>query len=230
MHPVRHVHVHSRAATAAARIRARSGQARALALCAAVLGITTAEVTAPASAQTSGATVLLVSDFHFDPFTADSPVVRTLRSTPVSGWARVLETSPDTAPSPYGSDSDYPLLRSAGAAIRQRAPHPAFVVITGDFLGHNFEQKYAAVFAGTPDSAGAATFADSTMAFMAQFVGSLGPADVPIYPSIGNNDSGCNDYGMSPPCFRSAARRGSWPRSTRGATTRRARPMPASRW
>ncbi|HET7233828.1 MAG TPA: metallophosphoesterase, partial [Longimicrobium sp.] len=212
MHPVRQVHVRSRAAAAAARIRARSGHARALALCAAVLGIATAGAASPATAQTGGATVLLVSDFHFDPFTADSQVVRTLRSTPVSGWVRVLQTSPDTAPSSYNSDSNYPLLRSAGAAMRQRASHPAFVVITGDFLGHNFESKYATVFG---DTAGVGAFADSTMAFMAQYVGSLFPADVPIYPSIGNNDSGCNDYGMSPPFFRSAAR--SWaPLAQRG--------------
>lgn len=161
-------------------------------------------------------TVLLVSDLHFDPFTAGAAVVKTLRATPTTQWARVLAAaSGGTAPSAYGSDSNYPLLVSAGAAMRQAVPHPAFVVITGDFLGHDFEQKYDSVFANTPDSAGAATFADSTMAFMARWIASVVPPEVPVYPSIGNNDSGCNDYGMDTQFQRSAAR--SWaPLAQRG--------------
>lgn len=157
-----------------------------------------------------GSTVLLVSDLHFDPFTAGAEVVRTLRNTPTSQWAAVLAAAPGAATSAYGSDSNYPLLVSAGAAMRQAVPRPAFVVITGDFLGHEFESKYDSVFANTPDSAGAATFADSTMAFMARWMGSLFPPDVPIYPSIGNNDSGCDDYGMDTQFQQSAAR--SWAR------------------
>jgi hypothetical protein len=157
-----------------------------------------------------GGTVLLVSDLHFDPFTAGAAVVRTLRVTPTSQWAAVLGAAPAAPPSAYGNDSNYPLLVSAGAAMRQAVPRPAFVVITGDFLGHSFEQKYDSVFASTPDSAGAATFADSTMAFMARWMGSLFPPHVPIYPSIGNNDSGCDDYGMDVQFQQSAAR--SWAR------------------
>lgn len=157
-----------------------------------------------------GSTVLLVSDLHFDPFTAGEAVVKTLRNTPTSQWAAVLAAAPAAPTSPYGSDSNYPLLVSAGAAMKQAVPRPAFVVITGDFLGHSFEQKYDSVFASTSDSAGAATFADSTMAFMARWMGSLFPPDVPIYPSIGNNDSGCNDYGMDTQFQQSAAR--SWAR------------------
>jgi sphingomyelin phosphodiesterase acid-like 3 len=161
-------------------------------------------------------TVLLVSDLHFDPFTAGAAVVKTLRHTPTTRWAQVLAAATGgTAPSAYGSDSNYPLLLSAGAAMRQAVPHPAFVVVTGDFLGHQFEQKYDSVFAGTPDSAGAATFADSTMKFMAGWMASVVPPDVPVYPSIGNNDSGCNDYGMDTQFQRSAAR--SWaPLAQRG--------------
>jgi sphingomyelin phosphodiesterase acid-like 3 len=51
------------------------------------------------------------------------------------------------------------------------------------------------------------------MAFMARWMGSLFPPDVPIYPAIGNNDSGCNDYGMDTQFQRSAAR--SWARLAR---------------
>jgi hypothetical protein len=187
----------------------RSNRCLALALTAAALCCAAAELGAQTRAlPVRGSTVLLVSDLHFDPFTAGAEVVKALRATPTTQWARVLAAAPATPPSTYGSDSNYPLLVSAGAAMRQAVPHPVFVVVTGDFLGHNFEQKYDSVFAGTPDSTGAATFADSTMAFMARWMGSLYPADVPIYPGIGNNDSGCNDYGMDMQFQRSAAR--SW--------------------
>jgi sphingomyelin phosphodiesterase acid-like 3 len=157
--------------------------------------------------------VLLVSDLHFDPFTAGAEVVKTLRVTPTTEWARVLSSASPGPPSTYGSDSNFPLLVSAGAAMRQAVPRPAFVVVTGDFLGHKFEQKYDSIFAATPDSGGAASFADSTMAFMARWMGGLFPTGVPIYPAIGNNDSGCNDYGMDTQFQRSAAR--SWARLAR---------------
>lgn len=198
---------------------ARAWRAVMLALAAAVPFCAAAELGAQASARAAReSTVLLVSDLHFDPFTAGAQVVKTLRATPTAQWARVLAAAP-AAPSTYGSDSNYPLLVSAGAAMRQAVPHPAFVMVTGDFLGHQFEAKYDSVFAGTADSAGAATFADSTMAFMARWMGSLFPRDVPIYPAIGNNDSGCNDYGMDTQFQRSAAR--SWaPLAQRGGRAR----------
>jgi hypothetical protein len=179
-------------------------------LAAAALAFAAVDAGAQARGRLAGETsVLLVSDLHFDPFTAGASVVKALRAAPTTQWARILAAaSGGTPPSAYGSDSNYPLLVSAGAAMRQAVPHPAFVVITGDFLGHQFEQKYDSVFAGTPDSAGAATFADSTMAFMARWMASVVPSDVPVYPAIGNNDSGCNDYGMDTQFQRSAAR--SW--------------------
>jgi sphingomyelin phosphodiesterase acid-like 3 len=187
-----------------------------LALTAAVLFCAAAGLGAQGLARPVGeSTVLLVSDLHFDPFTAGAEVVKTLRATPTTQWARVLAAAPAAPPSTYGSDSNYPLLLSAGAAMRQAVPHPAFVVVTGDFLGHKFEQKYDSVFAGTPDSTGAASFADSTMAFMARWMGGLFPSGVPIYPALGNNDSGCNDYGMDTQFQRSAAR--SWLPLVRGS-------------
>ena len=176
-------------------------------------GSTGSPVSSP-RAPGQDAMVLLVSDLHFSPYLAGDDVVRTLRSSPTTAWAGILAASADTAPSPYGKDSNFPLLRSAGAAIRAAAPNPAFVVVTGDFLAHNFEKSYTDIFGDTA-TAGAAAFADSTMAFMARWMASLVPADVPVYPSIGNNDSGCNDYGMDTQFQRSAAR--SWaPLAQRG--------------
>ncbi len=210
MRPIERSHHRSPAATAGTRARPRPACALALAGWVAIVGCATVGSPVPAPAQES--TVLLVSDFHFNPFASGNDVVKALRSTPTSQWAGVLAASPNTAPSAPGSDTNYPLLVSAGAAIRAAAPNPAFVVITGDFLSHHFETGYSSVFG---DTAGVAAFADSTMAFMAGFVGSLVPANVPVYPSIGNNDSGCGDYDVDPQFLRSAAR--SWaPLAERG--------------
>jgi hypothetical protein len=207
-----------RSHAAIAETRRRSRLVLALAGWAALAGCAAGQVPPaagpPAPAPGQGTTVLLVSDLHFSPYAAGTDVVRRLRVAPVSAWAGILAASADTAPSPYGKDSNYALLRSAGAAMRAAVPHPAFVVVTGDFLAHNFETSYTAIFGDTA-TAGAAAFADSTMAFMALWMSSLVPADVPVYPSIGNNDSGCGDYGMDTQFQRSAAR--SWaPLAQRG--------------
>jgi hypothetical protein len=212
MRPIERSHHRSRSATAGTRIRPRMACALALLAWGAAVGCATAGTAVRAQAQ--GSTVLLVSDIHFSPYAAGSDIVRTLRSTPTTAWAGILAASPDTAPSPYGKDSNFPLLRSAGAAMRAAVPHPAFVVVTGDFLAHNFEKSYTDIFGDTA-TAGAAAFADSTMAFMAVWMASLVAPDVPIYPAIGNNDSGCGDYGMDTQFQRSAAR--SWaPLAQRG--------------
>lgn len=214
----------SRAATMRPHLRSRLVRSLALAGWAALAGCarTTGEAQPGAAgspaphptASGQGTTVLLVSDLHFSPYAAGADVVRTLRASPTSAWAGILAASADTAPSPYGKDSNFPLLRSAGAAMRAAVPHPAFVVVTGDFLAHNFEKSYTDIFGDTA-TAGAAAFADSTMAFMARWMAGLVPADVPIYPAIGNNDSGCGDYGMDTQFQRSAAR--SWaPLAQRG--------------
>jgi|GEM_PF-682551 len=213
----------SHGATAVTRLHSRFACTLALAGWAALAGCTgTAAQVQPgggppaprATTPGQGATVLLVSDLHFSPYAAGTDIVRRLRATPTTAWAGILATSTDTAPSAYGNDSNFALLRSAGAAMRAAAPHPAFVVVTGDFLAHRFEQSYKAIFGDTA-TAGAAAFADSTMAFMALWMASVVPSDVPVYPGIGNNDSGCDDYGMDTQFQRSAAR--SWaPLAQRG--------------
>lgn len=224
MRPIERSHHRSRPATTETHLPTRLARTLALAGWAALAGCAgpaaqarPGDAGSPAprpAAPGQGATVLLVSDLHFSPYAAGTDIVRRLRSTPTTAWAGILATSADTAPSPYGKDSNFPLLRSAGAAMRTAAPHPAFVVVTGDFLAHNFEKSYTDIFGDTA-TAGAAAFADSTMAFMALWMASVIPSDVPVYPAIGNNDSGCNDYGMDTQFQRSAAR--SWaPLAQRG--------------
>lgn len=199
IHPVRAI---GRIATVAAMM--------ALAGCATTSRAQTSPAAAPAAPAAPGTSVLVISDLHFNPF-YDPSLLPTLRQTPASQWASVFATSHDTVFSAHGQDTDFPLLRSASAAMKQAVPNPAFVVITGDFLVHSFADTFAAY---AHDTTGWRDFADSTMAFMASWAGALYP-DVPIYPSIGNNDSDCGDYAPDPHFLASAAR--SWaPLAQRG--------------
>ena len=85
--------------------------------------------------------VLLFSDVHFDPMADPLLVDRLAAAAPVE-WAAILDRSPDKSLGRYGADTNWPLLRSALAAMKAALPHPAFVLITGDFLAHMFRGKF----------------------------------------------------------------------------------------
>jgi hypothetical protein len=174
------------------------------------LALALAAGAAPAGAQPNlvpppaPATVLLVSDLHFNPF-ADPSIVPTLAATPAAGWRAVLQGSSVTRPSGFGADANYPLVQSALNAMRSTAPHPAFVVVTGDFFGHDFDDNYAGI-TGDTTQAGLSAFAARTVEFLALQMAAAYPR-VPVFPSIGNNDSDCGDYTTQPggPYLRAVA-------------------------
>jgi sphingomyelin phosphodiesterase acid-like 3 len=146
---------------------------------------------------------LMVSDIHFDPF-HDPAKAKVLARDPESGWAAVLAApgSPDAAARfeqlqaachSKGVDTPYPLLRSSLEAMQAHA-HPQFVTMTGDLIAHKFDCRYQQTIG---DPAGYGTFVEKTIEFV---VGQLRAAwpGVPIYVSLGNNDSACGDYQMDP--------------------------------
>ena len=55
---------------------------------------------------------LIVSDIHFDPF-ADPALVEELVAADVDAWPGIFERSQAKGFAQYGSDSNYPLLKSA---------------------------------------------------------------------------------------------------------------------
>ena len=139
-------------------------------------------------------TALSVSDIHFNPF-YDPSLVDTLVKSPVSNWGSIFESSAIQSPNGYGADANYPLLRSAMSAMQQQDSLPQMVLITGDFLCHNFQSIYSQYAGAYPDSL--ESFTARTIQFIAGYFDRTFPHTV-VLAALGNNDSYCGDYNISP--------------------------------
>jgi sphingomyelin phosphodiesterase acid-like 3 len=152
------------------------------------------------------APVLMLSDIHFDPF-HDPAKVPVLIATPVTEWHRIL-SRPDSPSQPTafadlqaackakGVDTPMPLLTSTLAAAKAQQPHPLFVTVTGDLTVHKLDCLYSKFRpAGVKDTYDAdySAFSAKIVAFVALELRNTFPG-VPVYLTLGNNDSGCKDY------------------------------------
>jgi sphingomyelin phosphodiesterase acid-like 3 len=144
----------------------------------------------PAAAQ-----LLVMSDIHFDPMEEPGFVDRLAAAEPAQ-WRAIFESAGNHEPSRYGKDTNWPLLRSALQQMRVTLSKPAFVLLPGDFLAHQFRNKFDAVAHDHSDAA-YRQFVRKTMQFLAlQFTHTF-PA-TPILPVLGNNDEDCGDYQLQP--------------------------------
>src|SRR4051812_18374465 len=96
---------------------------------------------APALAQPVPGQFLLISDLHFDPF-YDGALFERLNTRPVEDWAAILEESQPAGFNPKGTDSNYALLKSSLDDARARNPTPDFILYPGDFMAHQWQDKY----------------------------------------------------------------------------------------
>jgi len=155
----------------------------------------------PASGQQTAAPpaiagqVLVMSDLHFDPM-ADPQLVDQLAAAEPEQWGAVLDSSGYQSLGRYGRDANWPLLRSALRQMAETLPHPAFVLISGDFLAHGFRQEFDAA-AGDHSDAAHRIFVRKTMQFLGQQLEQTFPA-TPILPALGNNDEECADSQLQP--------------------------------
>ena len=85
--------------------------------------------------------VVVFSDVHFNPF-YDPSLFPALVATDAGEWESIFKTSSITAPSAWGSDTNYPLLALALSSIRQNLGASPLIIFTGDILGHNFPQTF----------------------------------------------------------------------------------------
>ena len=152
--------------------------------------------------------VLMLSDFHFDPFRDAAKVVR-LAEVPASGWEAILEepasadaaagaAAMQTACKSRGSDSDFALVDASLKSAKLQGAGVKAVVVSGDMLVHQFPCRYKMAMAARPALNNGAGYLDFTAKTMNYLVGRL-KTDFPgaaIYVSLGNNDSGCGDYMM----------------------------------
>lgn len=159
----------------------------------------------PARTAAAGATLpaLFLSDIHFDPF-LDPAKVDALNSAPVSDWARILAGQDRSAVTPAqqnafhactdGTDTSFALWQSTLGELRQTAASSRFIVISGDLLAHKFDCKYKALMPGASESSYLA-FTVKTVRYVLTTLHAALPR-VPIYTTLGNNDSGCTDYAL----------------------------------
>jgi sphingomyelin phosphodiesterase acid-like 3 len=161
---------------------------------------------ADAAPVDTNATALMISDVHFDPF-HDPGKAQLLAQTPVAQWEAVLTSPPSSGQAgafddlqkkchAKGVDTPYPLLTAAFQGMHARQPDPDFITITGDLIAHQFDCRYkSTVQAQTPQEY--TEFVANTIQFVVEQLRGVFPG-VPIYISLGNNDTDCGDYRLDP--------------------------------
>ncbi len=133
---------------------------------------------------------LMLSDIHFDPY-ADPVIMAKLGVKPL---AACQGPSPELF-SKFGSDTNYPLLKltldEVVAAARENHFHYDYVMVTGDFLAHNFDTSYQKCVGGGNEAY--EKFASDTIRFVDGMIAKALPG-VPVFAALGNNDSDRGDY------------------------------------
>lgn len=169
--------------------------------------------------RTAGAmrgTLLWISDIHFDPY-AGGQVVRLANESKTgwrdhTQWGEILETMPGhRSCAPAGSDAnDFLFRKILDGAVSQLSRRPDCILVTGDFLAHDFNHSY---FSRNLLPASLTTavlynrFVDQSLAYLAMRVSEAFPG-VPVIATLGNNDAYCGDYGIRGNSgFLTAARR-----------------------
>ena len=145
---------------------------------------------------------LLLSDIHFDPF-HNPRLVPQLRAAPIERWPAILDRGNglkadarlaqlEVACRSPRLDTNWYLLQTALKAARGAEQRPVFVTLGGDLLTHQFSCRFQHLNPGaTP--ADLSAFAAKTIAFVGMEMRLAFPK-IPVYITLGNNDSGCADY------------------------------------
>lgn len=143
-----------------------------------------------------------LADIHFDPFIAchnraSCLLINKLQHAPVEKWEGVLVQYDKTSPQ-FNQDTNYPLLKSALAAAKKTADaqHIRFVLVLGDFLGHDFKDQFE-LYSADKTSAAYRAFVNKTMQFLTHELAQAFPA-TDVYAVVGNNDSYQDDYVATP--------------------------------
>src|SRR5208283_4454046 len=109
-------------------------------------------------------------------------------------WETVLARSKSTSFSQYGEDTNWWLLQSALDQMRATLPHPAFILMTGDLLAHQFPQTYLKT-THDQNRENYRKFVLKTVEFLALEFRKRFP-DTKILLTPGNNDEECGNYSV----------------------------------
>ncbi len=150
-------------------------------------------------------TLLGLSDIHFVPFetcampsTDDNkpcPLIQELVAAPVSSWGNIFKKEVESPINPPGQETNFALWEQT-LSFAKSTVHPRFIFLGGDFLGHDYETKYALYSQDTSES-GYENFVQKTMVFLISEIHQTFPG-VPVFFTLGNNDSYSGDYVSDP--------------------------------
>lgn len=140
-------------------------------------------------------TFLSVTDLHFNPF-ADPSLVDELAKADYTKWGEILDKSKTGGLGAFGQDAPYGLVKSSFEAMKKDSPKPDFILFSGDFLSHHFRSSFDATATVKGDEA-YKSFVKKTMQFLAFMFESEFPS-APVIPTLGNNDTDCDDYEIDP--------------------------------
>lgn len=143
-----------------------------------------------------------LADIHFDPFIAchrqvPCPLINELREAPASAWPAIFSAHRADTPQ-YRQDTNYDLLTSAMTAAKQAAQqhHAKFVLVLGDFLGHDFRKLYKK-YTQDKTLTGYQEFVNKTLTFLNNELASTFNHTT-VFALVGNNDSYGGDYYSNP--------------------------------
>jgi sphingomyelin phosphodiesterase acid-like 3 len=135
---------------------------------------------------------LLLSDIHFDPF-VDPSLFPKLQASPAGKWDAIFAEGRQTKFPSYGDDANWPLWQSALRALAAPGVHYDYALITGDYLAHRFDKKFADLNGG--DQKAYTAFVLKTETYVISSLAKALPG-TPLYWILGNNDSDCGDYAV----------------------------------
>ncbi len=141
------------------------------------------------------AIVVGLSDIHFNPF-YDPSLMKSLIASDYTKWQTIFSQSSVQDYGTHSADTNYILLKSALQNVHRLAPRPDFIIISGDFLAHDFQETYTKLTGGA-DPKALDSFIDKTIAFVTSMIVTRFPV-TDVYPALGNNDSYCGDYQLEP--------------------------------
>lgn len=144
---------------------------------------------------------LSLSDIHFDPFTnckgkpKPCELIQKLRENSATQWPQILALYDRQLPQ-FKQNTNYVLLTSMFQAAAEAVDnkHAQFVLVLGDFLGHEYYSLYKR-FSKDKTRAGYQAFVRKTLVFLTNQMKAAFP-HTSVYAAVGNNDSYQGDYYM----------------------------------
>jgi len=137
--------------------------------------------------------MLAVTDIHFNPF-YDQSLVAQLVKTPYQRWDKVFSQNDILQLAQYSEETNPVLYKHLIVAMRKWGRSISLILFTGDILAHDFNDMVTH-YTGATSQYERNKFIYKTMGYVVLKMKQAFPK-VPVYFSLGNNDSYSGDYAL----------------------------------